>query len=171
MRLWGNVKIRVGFRRKRIEVDQGWKEKVRAIILHAQAPNQGARTDQVFAEKGHQPLLYQEMKFGSISEDRIAQELASRRVLFFPLPLAVRSETGAAYMDRREPDFLICQDGVWGILEVAFHPDRYEKDAEKDVWFKKSGIVYIQNYTAEHCFNHPSEVVDAFLHILAKHKR
>jgi len=111
------------------------------------------------------------MKFGSISEVRIAQALESRGVLFFPLPLAVRRETGASYMDRREPDFLICHDDVWGILEVALHPDRYEKDAEKDVWFKKSGIVCIQNYTAEQCFNHPSEVVDAFLHILAKHKR
>ena len=111
------------------------------------------------------------MKFGSISEVRIAQALASRGVLFFPLPLAVRGETGASYMDRREPDFLVCHDGVWGILEVAFHPDRYEKDADKDVWFKTSGIVHIQNYPAEHCFNHPSEVVDAFLHLLAKHKR
>ena len=171
VRLWDNTKIRIGLRVKLIEVEQGWKDKVRAIILHAQAPNQGALTEQVLAQKGRQPLVYQEMKFGSISEVSIAQELASRRVLFFPLPLAVRSETGAAYMDRREPDFLICHDGVWGILEVAFHPDRYEKDAEKDVWFKKSGIVCIQNYTAEQCFNHPSEVVDAFLHILAKHKR
>ena len=171
VRLWDNTKIRIGLRVKLIEVEQGWKEKVRAIILNAQAPNQGALTEQVFAQKGQQPIVYQEMKFGSISEVRIAQELASRRVLFFPLPLAVRSETGAAYMDRREPDFLICHEGVWGILEVAFHPDRYEKDAEKDVWFKKSGIMYIQNYTAEHCFNHPSEVVDEFLHILAQHTR
>ena len=60
-------------------------------------------------------------------------------MLFFPLPLAARSDTGALYLDHREPDFLICQDGTWGILEVAFHPDRYEKDSEKDIWFKKSG--------------------------------
>jgi hypothetical protein len=171
VRLWGNIKIRISLRIKLIDVEQGWKEKVRAIILNAQAPNQGALTEKVFASKGQQPILYQEMKFGSISEVRIAQALASRGVLFFPLPLAVRSETGASYMDRREPDFLVCHEGVWGILEVAFHPDRYEKESEKDVWFKQSGIVCIQNYTAERCFNHPSEVVDEFLHILATHKR
>jgi len=171
VRLWENTKIGIGFRRKLLEVEQGWREKVRAIILNAHAPNQGLLTEKIFATKGTQPILYQEMKFGSISEVRIAQELEARRVLFFPLPLAVRRETGASYMDRREPDFLVCHDGVWGILEVAFHPDRYEKDAEKDVWFKKSGIVCIQNYTAEHCFNHPSEVVDAFLRILAQQKR
>ena len=171
VRLWDNLKIHIELRIKLIDGEQGWKDKVRAIILHAQASHQGARTEQVFATKGHQPMLYQEMKFDSISEVRIAQALASRRVLFFPLPLAVRGETGASYMDRREPDFLVCHDGVWGILEVAFHPDRYEKDADKDGWFQKSGIVCIQNYTAEHCFNHPSEVVDEFLHILAKHKR
>ena len=171
VRLWGDIKIRMSLRIKLIDGEKEWKEKVREIILHAQDPHQGALTEKVVATKGHQPMLYQEMKFGSISEVRIAQELASRRVLFFPLPLAVRSETGASYMDRREPDFLICHDGVWGILEVAFHPDRYEKDAAKDGWFKQSGIVCIHNYTAEHCFNHPSEVVDAFLHLLAQHKR
>ena len=149
------------------------------------------------------------MRFASRSEIRIAQELEERRVLFFPLPLAVRTDTGALYEDHREPDFLVCQDGVWGILEVAYHPDRYEKDSEKDIWFKKSGILYTQHYkqrldnlrrkdalrgaatteisvrlgsysashfegsayTAERCYNHPSEVVDEFLQLLAKHKR
>ena len=112
------------------------------------------------------------MKFGSRSEVRIAQELESRRVLFFPLPLAVRSDTGAAYLDHREPDFLICQDGVWGILEVSFHqPARYEKDSEKDIWFKKSGILCVQHYTAEKCFNDPADVVEEFLQILAKYKK
>jgi hypothetical protein len=89
-----------------------------------------------------------------------------RRLKYLPM-----SDTGAPYLDHREPDFLICHDGVWGILEVAFHPGRYEKDAEKDIWFKKSGILCIQHYTAERCYNYPSEVVDGFLQILAKHKR
>ncbi len=171
VRLCDDVNMLMKLKIQPIDAAKEWKDKVREIILTAQTPSQGALPEKVFAEKGQQPMLYQEMKFGSISEVRIAQALASRRVLFFPLPLAVRRETGASYMDRREPDFLVCHDGVWGILEVAFHPDRYEKDAEKDGWFKQSGIVCIQNYTAEHCFNHPSEVVDAFLHILAKHKR
>jgi len=171
VRLWGNTKIRIGLRIQHIEGEQAWKEKVRAIILHAQAPHQGSRTEQVCATHGQQPLLYQEMKFGAISEVRIAQALAARRARFFPLPLVGRGETGTSYMDRREPDFLVCHEGVWGILEVGWYPDRYEKHADKDGWFQQSGIVCIQNYPAEHCFHHPSEVVEAFLQLLVKHKQ
>ena len=111
------------------------------------------------------------MKFASQSEIRIAQELEARRILFFPLPLAVRADTGDFYQDHREPDFLVCKDGVWGILEVSYHPDRYEKDSEKDSWFKKSGILCVQHYSAERCYNHFSDVVNEFLEILERHKR
>jgi very-short-patch-repair endonuclease len=76
-----------------------------------------------------------------------------------------------ASQDHREPDFLVCKDGVWGILEVSYHPDRFEKDQEKDTWFKKAGILCIQHYTAERCYNNPADVVDEFLGILAQHKR
>jgi hypothetical protein len=104
-------------------------------------------------------------------EIRIAQEFERRKVLFFPLPLAVRNDTGDFYKDHREVDFLVCYEGVWGVLEVAFHPDRYEQDAEKDIWFKKSGLLCIQHCTSERCYNQPAQVVEEFLNILAKHKR
>jgi hypothetical protein len=165
------VSIVIELRIKLLDEDWGWRDKVRELLLNAKDANQGVVVEKTFVRDGKQPLLYNEMKFGSRSEVRIAQELEARRVLFFPLPLAVRSDTGAVYLDHREPDFLICQDGTWGILEVAFHPDRYEKDSEKDIWFKKSGILCIQHYTAERCFNYPSEVVDEFLQLLAKHKK
>jgi hypothetical protein len=162
----------VAFRIKLVDVDHNWKDKVRELISNPKEANQGSIVERIFARDGKQVLLYNEMRFASKSEIRIAQELEARRVLFFPLPLAVRSDTGAAYMDHREPDFLICQEGVWGILEVSFHqPERYEKDSLKDIWFKKSGILCIQHYTAEKCFNYPSEVVDEFLQLLAMHKK
>jgi hypothetical protein len=130
--------VPVQFRMKLIDVEDNWKDKVRELIQNAKETNQGSLVEKIFARDGKQPVIYNEMKFGSRSEIRIAQEFESRRVLFFPLPLAVRSDTGAAYLDHREPDFLVCQDGIWGILEVAWHhPDRYEKDSEKDIWFKK----------------------------------
>jgi hypothetical protein len=163
--------VPISFRVKLIEVEENWIQKVKNLIINSKGSNQGLITEKVFSRRGEQSLLYNEMKFASRSEIRIAQELEERKVLFFPLPLAVRSDTGALYEDHREPDFLVCQDGVWGILEVAYHPDRYEKDSEKDVWFKKSGILCTQHYTAERCYNHPSEVVDEFLQILAKHKK
>jgi hypothetical protein len=154
-----------------MEVEEGWQDVVRRLIVQSQDPNQAAVTEKVFSREGKQPHIYNEMKFASKSEIRIAQELEARGVLFFPLPLAVRAETGNRYQDHREPDFLVCKDGAWGILEVSFHPDRFEKDQEKDTWFKKAGILCIQHYTAERCYKNPADVVDEFLEILAQHKR
>jgi len=111
------------------------------------------------------------MKFASQSEIRIAQELERHKVLFFPLPLAVRADSGNLFEDHREVDFIVCQDGIWGILEVAYHPDRYEQDKQKDLWFKRSGILCIEHYTAERCYNESGAVVSEFLGILAKYKR
>lgn len=159
------------YRVKLIEVEDGWQNIVRNLIANAQNPNQALISEKVFARKGKNILMYSEMKFASKTEIRIAQELENRKILFFPLPLAVRADTGNFYNDHREVDFLICQDGTWGILEVSFHQDRYEKDSEKDSWFKKSGILCIQHYTSERCWEHPRQVVDEFLSILAQHKR
>jgi hypothetical protein len=54
---------------------------------------------------------------------------------------------------------------------VSYHPDRYERDAEKDVWFKRSGLLCIQHYTAERCYNDAPRVVEEFLQILKKYER
>jgi hypothetical protein len=159
------------YRVKLVEVEEGWQNIVKNLIANSQNPNQAVVTEKVFSKKERNILIYNEMKFASKTEIRIAQELENRKILFFPLPLAVRAETGNFYNDHREVDFLICQDGTWGILEVSFHQDRYEKDSEKDSWFKKSGILCIQHYTAERCWEDSRQVVDEFLSILAQHKR
>lgn len=161
----------VEFRIKLIEVEEGWQETVRRLIVRSGDPNQGFITEKAFLKQHKQPYLYNEIKFASKSEIRIAQEFETQHILFFPLPLAVRAETGNKYQDHREVDFLVCYDGVWGILEVSYHPDRFEKDAEKDSWFKKSGILCIQHYSAERCYNTPKEVANEFLEILKKHKK
>ena len=163
--------ITIEFRIKLLAVEQNWREVIKEMIVNAKDANQGNVTEKVFAREKKQVYLYNEMKFGSQSEIRIAQELERRGVLFFPLPLAVRRDMGNLYKDHREVDFLVCVEGTWGILEVSFHPDRFEKDAEKDSWFKASGILCVQHYSAERCYNQSSSVVDEFLSILAKHKR
>ena len=53
-------------------------------------------------DRGKAIIPYNEMKFASQSEIRIAQELERRKVLFFPLALAVRADTGDLYQDHRE---------------------------------------------------------------------
>jgi hypothetical protein len=161
----------IEYRLRLVEPEDSWRAVVRNLIVNAKDPNQGAITEKVFARDGKEPYLYNEMKFGSQSEIRIAQELEQRKVLFFPLPLAVRAETGKSYLDHREADFLVCDNGVWGILEVAYHPNRFEQDAEKDLWFKKSGILCVQHFTAERCHSQPRQVVEEFLSVLAKHRR
>ena len=133
--------------------------------------NQGNITEKVFKRYNKEVLTYNEMKFGSLSELEIAKELEEREILFFPLPFAVRGK-GIDHKNHREPDFLVCLKGTWGILEVAHHiPERYEKDQEKSAWFKKSGILCVEHYTAEKCLNKPKEVVDEFLDILSRYRR
>ena len=165
----GNVEDNLPFiyRVQLIEVEEGWQNVVKNLIVNAQNPNQALISEKAASKNGRQICIYNEMKFASRSEIRVAQELEIQKVLFFPLPLGVRAETGNFYDDHREVDFLVCRDGVWGILEVSYHPDRYEKDS----WFKKSGILCIQHYSAERCYGFPKEVVDEFLTILSKHKR
>lgn len=159
------------YRIKLITPEKDWEKVVRDLIANSDHPNQGIITEKAFLKRGKEPLTYNEMKFASQSEIRIAQELEAKSILFFPLPLAVRAETGNFYSDHREVDFLICKDGTWGILEVSYHPNRFEQDSEKDSWFKKSGILCIQHYSAERCYQFPSEVVNEFLSILYQHKR
>ena len=153
-----------------LTIDPDWQEEMRRLISEAKGSNQGVISEKVAKREGRDTHTYNEMTFGSKSEIRIAQELETRDLLFFPLPLGVRAETGDRWKDRREPDFLVCQDGAWGILEVAYHPDRYEKDAEKATWFKEAGILCVEHATAERCYNEPVDVVDDFLNVLSKHR-
>jgi len=162
--------IKIVFRVKLLDIEDNWRDRIKEMIVNAKDSNQGLISEKAFGRKGKQVYQYNEMKFASQSEIRIAQEFERRGVLFFPLALAVRANTGNLFEDHREVDFLVCQDGTWGILEVSYHPDRFEKDAEKDYWFKRSGILCIQHYTAERCYNQSDVVVDEFLGVLAKHR-
>ena len=156
---------------KLMNIEPEWRKTIKYLIANSKDLNQGIITEKAFAKKDKEPIIYNKMKFASNAEIRITQELEAQKVLFFPLPLAVRRETGDNYKDHREVDFLVCLNGTWGILEVSYHPDRYERDAEKDAWFKKSGILCIEHRSAERCYNQPKTVVAEFLNILSKHKR
>ena len=161
----------IKFGTKLMEPEDDWRELVKSLIARAKEPNQGVVTTIVRQRNDQEPLKYNEMNFGSSTEIRVAQELEKRKILFFSLPLAVRAETGRNFQDHREPDFLICNEGVWGILEVAFHQGRYEQDKQKDEWFKKSGILCVVHYTAEECYGKTASVIDRLLSILEQHKK
>lgn len=156
-----------------LPLDEAWEEVVKAQIAQGQATNQGLVTEAAFRRNGRDPVMYGELKFGSKTEVRIAQEFESRKVLFFPLAVAVKAETGVNHKDHREVDFLVVNDGVVGILEVAGpnHNGRQVSDIEKDVWFNSAGIICLKAYPAELCWSDPGEVVDTFLRLMALHKR
>lgn len=156
-----------------LTLDPDWEEVVRAQIAQAQVTNQGLVTETVFRRTGKEPKMYGELKFGSATEIRIAQELERRKITFFPLAVAVRADTGIAHKDHREVDFLIIHEGVVGILEVAGpnHNGRQVADIEKDTWFLDAGIVCLKAYPAELCFEDPAEVVSSFMRYLGHHKR
>ena len=152
-------------------VEDDWKGVVRDMIVNSKGTNQSV-ISKLMAERDRRKLItYNEASYASQSEVRITQEFEPRQVLFFPLAMGIRADTGENWRDHREADFLVCNKGTWGILEVSYHPDRFEKDAEKDAWWKKSGILCVQHYSAERCFRESARVVDEFLTILAKHKR
>jgi len=151
--------------------DEHWAAEMKTLITQFKGSNQGL-VSELMATKDGRPLhTWNELKYTSASETRIAQELERRRVMFFPLVVAVRAETGNNWKDHREVDFLVCHKGAWGVIEVSYHPDRYEHDAEKDAWFKKSGLLCVQHYTAERCYREPSKVVDEFMGILSQYER
>src|SRR4029079_18405884 len=60
------------------------------------------------------PIEHDGLRFRSRTEVRIYDELRRRNILSFPNATAVLGGRGI----KREPDFLVCQDGKWGILEI-----------------------------------------------------
>jgi len=108
------------------------------------------------------------LRFRSKAEIRVYDELKKRDVLFFPNATAALGGKN----DKREPDFLVCQDGKWGILEVMggqFHPSETAiKDHERARIFKDYGLTVIEFYDAKKCYQEPQNVVDDFLNRLLK---
>jgi hypothetical protein len=96
--------------------------------------------------------------------------LKRRELLFFPNSAAI---IGGVKPTKKEPDFLICNAGKWGILEVMGSPyhmsDNAVKDHDRARLFKDFGILCIEFFDANQCRKSPAQVVDRFLDILAKH--
>jgi hypothetical protein len=114
-------------------------------------------------------ITHDELRFRSLAEVALYNELKKRQVLFFPNPAAVLGGTG----EKREPDFLICHQGKWGILEVMGETYHTSQNAVKDHGrarlFKQHGLLCIEFYPAVICQSEPARVVDSFLAILGSH--
>jgi hypothetical protein len=111
------------------------------------------------------PRAWAGMRFRSESELRIAQALDRTGVLF--LPDALMRLGAPSARQNREADFLVCLNGVWGILEVdgaPFHPDDDREAAkERDQLFRQQGIPLVEHVEAARCAVAPDAVVSEFL--------
>lgn len=109
------------------------------------------------------PFEHDGLRFRSKTEIKIYNVLKQRNVLFFPNPTAVLGGKNL----KREPDFLICFNGKWGILEVMgdhFHTATNAfQDHDRARLFKDYLILMIEFYDARRCYDSPAEVVDDFL--------
>jgi hypothetical protein len=122
--------------------------------------------------KTEKTILHDELRFRSPAEVAVYEELKTRKILFFPNAAAV---LGGAKSEKREPDFLICHRGTWGVLEVTgetYHtPTNAPKDHARARLFQKHGLLCVQFYPAKRCESEPGKVVDEFLEILATYGR
>jgi hypothetical protein len=111
------------------------------------------------------PRTWAGMRFRSESELRIAQALDRTGVLFLPDALMRLGASNAR--QNREADFLVCANGVWGILEVdgaPFHTDNdRETAAERDQLFRQHGIPLAEHFEAARCAASADAVVAEFL--------
>jgi len=144
------------------DLPANWRTELLEAIRKKGTTNQGL-------DFGKRPTVeYANLRFRSQSEVRIARVLDNRKVLYFP-NCSGRVSKGEDRV-KREPDFLICHRGRWGILEVdgePFHPPtRTVEDHDRDRLFQKHGVLIVQHYDANRCYQEPREVVEEFLAIL-----
>ncbi|HUY75425.1 MAG TPA: hypothetical protein VMV29_01545 [Ktedonobacterales bacterium] len=132
------------------------------VQLADRPPEDGSEGINNGAFSFEQPVIQHDgLRFRSQTEIRIYDALKRRKILFFPNAAAVLGGTNL----KREPDFLICQNGKWGLLEVMgeiYHPSA-TKDHERARLFKEYGLIYVEFYDAARCYHNPDEVVQDFL--------
>jgi hypothetical protein len=159
---WTDVVVKASL----VPITAHWREELFAILRGDHVTNQGLP----FAP---QPpvLTWNNLRFRSQTEIRIAQELDRRQVLFLPNCLA---RLGFKARQNHEADFLICAEGKWGILEVdgdlAHPPTRTAEDHERDRLFHAHGILLVQHFAASECWENADGVVRKFLELLKKTK-
>jgi hypothetical protein len=111
-------------------------------------------------------VLYDGLRFRSRTETRVYDGLKRRRLMFFPNATMVLGATREN--DKKEPDFLICDEGRWGVLEVVsekYHPSP-RQDEERAKMFREFGVSLVAFFDADRCYNEPEAVIDEFLSLL-----
>lgn len=149
----------------RLEVitpDPDWREQAERVASGRTIVNQAPDLP------NGQILIWNNLRFRSEPERRIAAALDASRVLFFPNCMA-RLSDGERRVNR-EPDFLACEGGKWGIMEIdgtAYHASA-ARDHERDRLFRTYGIRVVERFTATECLSNAPGVVRRFLEVLQR---
>lgn len=126
--------------------------------------NQGVRFDL------NQTITYWKgLRFRSKAEVKIAEALDRFNVLYLPNCKA-RLDTPNGRRSL-EPDFLICYEGRWGILEVdgPYHTStRRVEEQERERLFRHYRILIVERFNDKKCYGQPDNVVREFLELLSK---
>lgn len=144
--------------------EKDWREHLRKIATGEKTTNQGITSPK------RQPVeRWQGLNFWSVVERMIAEALDRRGVMYLANCMARVGPPD--HRHNQEPDFLICHNGKWGILEVdgtTYHNKTVAKDQEHDRQYQHHGVKSIQRFTALKCRENPDAVVAEFLDLLEK---
>jgi hypothetical protein len=143
------------------DTESDWREHLRQVAKGQKVTNQGR-----LREQNDPVIVWKSLIFRSKAEKVIAEALDRAGVMFFPNCAARLGPT--EHRHNKEPDFLICCDGKWGILEVdgkALHQEAAQ-DHERDRQFRQQGIKVIEHFSGRRCLEEPDEVVQTFIRIL-----
>lgn len=138
--------------------------------LHSKNKKEDSSNQGIKFESSQRIVVWNNLRFRSKTEVKIAEALDRTDALFYPNCKArLDTPTGK---DNRESDFLVFYKGKCGILEVdgdEWHPpSRIVNDHKRDRLFKAHGITIVEHYDAKECFEHPDSVVQEFLKILSQ---
>jgi hypothetical protein len=158
------VHAQISVRASYITITNQWRHELLTLLRGDHVTNQGLP----FAPQ--RPVLtWNNLRFRSASEVRIAEALERAQVLFLPNCMA---RLGFSHRENREADFLICQKGKWGILEVDgpfTHPaSRKVDDDERARLFKAHGIRLVEHFDAGNCLEDADGIVRRFLYLLGQ---
>lgn len=145
------------------EIPPGWRQNIVDHLEGKSIHNQGRQF-------GSAPRFeWNNLYFRSEAEKRVAMILDKTGVLFFPNCMGrVKNEEGVR--ETREPDFLVCDRGKWGIMEIdgqAYHRTA-AIDHQRDRGFRSYGIRVVERFTATECFEDAPGVVKRFLQQLER---
>ncbi len=92
-------------------VGETWRKELWQAIKEGNVTNQGVKFN-----KDPDPILWENLRFRSTPEMKIAEALDRAGVFFLPNCRGRLNEDQKRV--NKEPDFIVCDAGKWGILEV-----------------------------------------------------